>query len=201
MSEQELGLRDLFDRVFGRDDPPPMSELLARLEARLAVVRPDYLANLRPGLSDAEWQSAAERLGVPVPPALEALYRWRNGLRDARNDDRFIGNWEWMSIEDVIDVKDLCDSLPGSNFDEPGYWERGWIPFMHNGSGSRICLDAIGTNGNPAGCLVEFWKADRDRPVAARSLEHWLFRFVKSLETDVWEVTEGGFFECVRTVE
>lgn len=197
MTDAELKLRQLLDQILGTPEPvPPMAELLARLETRLAVVRPDYLADLQPGLTAAEWQSAAARLGVPVPPAFEALYRWRNGQRDG-DFRRFKLNWGWMDIEDVIGTKSMYDSMIGHDF-EPGYWECGWVPFMHNGDGSRLCLDAVGTNGNPVGCLVEFWKAERDRPIVGQSLERWLFLFVKSLETDVWEMTENGFFRCVR---
>lgn len=193
MNDAELKLRQLLDPILGPPEPvPPMAEMLARLEARLAVIRPDYLAKLQPGLTDTEWQSAAERLGVPVPPAFEALYRWRNG----NEDERFIGNWGWMCLEEVVHVKSLLDDLWHPE-EDPGYWEHGWVPFMHNGGGSRLCLDAIGTNVNPVGCLIEFWKADQDRPVVAVSLERWLFGFVESLETDVWEVTDGGFFERV----
>lgn len=174
---------------------PPMIALIRRLDARLAELRPEYYAQLLPGLTDAEWGEFESRLGVPMPAAFRALYQWRNGQRD---DANFLGNRMWMCAEDVIGTKELMDSMIGSDF-EPGWWERGRVPFLHNGAGSHLCVDAVGANGNPPGCLVEFWNCDHDRPVVAQSLEVWLDQFVTSLERDRWAETRNGF-ECVEKV-
>jgi cell wall assembly regulator SMI1 len=104
-----------------------------------------------------------------------------------------------MSSEEIISTKELMDGMIDSDF-PPGWWERSWVPFLHNGAGSHLCIDTAGTDGNPPGQLVEFWNRDHDRPVVSPSLEHWFNDFVTSLERDRWEYTEYGF-ECVERQE
>jgi cell wall assembly regulator SMI1 len=96
----------------------------------------------------------------------------------------------------VAETKELLDSMIDSDF-EPGCWESARVPFLSNGGGSYMCVDVLGRDGHPPGCLVEFWKRDRDRPVIAPSLEAWLAGFVVSLERNRWEKTCTGCFECV----
>ena len=181
---------ELFRSILGDPAPPaPMTELVARLDAWLSRNRPDYYRNLRPGLTDAGWADFQSQLGVPLPDAFRLLYQWRDGQQE--ESPVFRGNQDWMCGDDIIRVKHLMDSMIGYDF-EPGYWDEGWVPFLHNGGGSHLCVDV--RNG---GRLVEFWKADYDRPVASPSLEHWLGEFVKSLERDRWKETDIGF-ECVE---
>jgi cell wall assembly regulator SMI1 len=193
--EAKKQLRELFSRILGvPEPPPPMPELVVRLDAWLSRNRPAFYANLLPGLSDAEWDLFKRRLGVKVPDAVRVLYQWRNGQH--HDLPTFRDNRTWISSEDIARTKELMDGMIGSDF-EPGWWERAWVPFLHNGGGSHLCVDTAGTDGGPPGQLVEFWKADADRPVVSPSLEHWLNNFVTSLERDRWEYTKYGF-ECVE---
>lgn len=172
---------------------PRMADLLKRLDAWLSKNRPAYYAGLLPGLTDMEWDAFVAQLSVQPPAALRAFYQWRNG----NPDDCFYGNQDWMCAEEAARMKRMLDDMIGYDFEE-GYWKRDWIPFLHNGGGSYLCVDVTGaTDDGVPGQLVEFWKADEDRPVCATSLEEWLADFVNSLERDVWEKTKYGF-ECVR---
>ena len=176
-------LRELMWSVARMAGPvPPMSELVARLDAWLSRHRPAYHARLLPGLTDEEWVGFESRIGLKLPDAFRVFYQWRNGQP---NDyfKSFRGNRTWTPTVDIIDTKELLDSMIGSDF-EPGWWEQSWVPFLHNGAGSHLCVDVAGANGGTPGQLVEFWNRDRDRPVAAPSLEHWLHQFVRSLERD-----------------
>lgn len=196
MDEAKRKLREFFNSVLGGSPaPPPMTELVARLDAWLSRNRPDYYARLLPGLTTEEWTGFQKRLGVELSDGFRTLYQWRNG----QPDDYFVcfhGNRTWTPAADVIGTKELLDSMIGSDF-EPGWWDRAWVPFLHNGGGSRLCVDVAGTDGGKPGQVVEFWKADADRPVVSESIEHWLADFVTSLERDRWEETDTGF-ECVE---
>jgi cell wall assembly regulator SMI1 len=188
-------LVDLLNRILGSQKPPPMTELVTRLDAWLSRNRPDYYARLLPGLSDAEWAAFESRLRVKLPDGFRVLYQWRNGQPDEYFKS-FRGNRTWTPSEHVLSTKELMDDMIGYDF-EPGWWERVWVPFLHNGGGSHLCVDTVGTGGGKPGQLVEFWKADSDRPVVSPSIEHWLNDFVISLERDRWEETSIGF-ECVE---
>jgi len=83
-------------------------------------------------------------------------------------------NRMFLSLEAVAEIKDLLDSMIGSDFEDPRYWRRGWVPFLHNGGGSYLCLDSTAEDGGVPGQLIAFWKADHDRPVEYPSLEAWL---------------------------
>lgn len=194
-NEAEKKLRELFDRVLDPPAaPPPMAELVQRLDTWLSRHRPAFYSGLLPGLTDQEWTSFAAQLGVTIPDAFRELYQWRNGQHD--DLPTFHGNRTWISSEDIVWTKELMDSMIGHDF-EPGWWERSWVPFLHNGAGSHLCVDTTGTDGGPPGQVVEFWNRDSDRPVVSSSLEHWLNGFVTSLERDRWEYTKYGF-ECVE---
>jgi cell wall assembly regulator SMI1 len=196
MDQQDASKRllELFSRVLGTPGtPPPMTELVRRLDAWLSEHRPEYYAHLLPGLTDSEWVAFEDSIGVMPPDSFRVLYQWRNGQQD---DQSFRGNQYWMSSAEVTSSKELMDSMIGYDF-EPGWWDRNWIPFLHNGGGSHLCVDVVGIDSGTAGQLVEFWNRDADRPVVAPSLEHWLYGFVRSLERDRWEETRTGF-ECVE---
>jgi cell wall assembly regulator SMI1 len=170
-----------------------MPDLLKRLDAWLSKNRPAYYAGLLPGLSDMEWDAFVVQLGVRPPDAFRAFYQWRSG----NTNGCFHKNRDWMTAEDVADTKQMLDDMIENDF-EPGYWNRDWIPFLHNGGGSYLCVDVTGaTDDGVPGQLVAFWKADEDRPICAQSLEGWLADFVNSLERDSWEETQYGF-ECVK---
>ena len=173
-----------------------MSELVARLDAWLARHRPTYYAELRPGLTAEELAAFEVHLGVPLTDSLRVLYAWRDGHSSERIAS-FHGNRTWMTSGEVTSTKQLIDSM--IDF-EPGWWERSWIPFLHNGAGSYLCVDTAGTPAGSPGQLVEFWNRDPDRPVVSQSLEHWLHQFVASLERDTWAETKHGF-ECVARAE
>lgn len=187
-------LRELFDRVLGPPEPPPpMTELVARFDAWLSRNRPAYYARLLPGLTAQECDVFEAKLGVKLPDGFRVLYQWRNA---SGHHESLHGNRYWMQSEEVISTKELMDGMIGSDFD-PGWWERAWVPFLHNGAGSHLCVDTEGAGGKP-GQLVEFWNRDTDRPVVSPRLEHWFNSFVTSLEHDRWEMTRTGF-ECVES--
>ena len=91
-------------------------------------------------------------------------------------------NRTFCTLEDVAGSKEMLDGMIGSDFDLPRYWRRGWVPFLHNGGGSYLCLDVAAEDGGHPGQLIGFWKRDEDRPVEFPSVEAWLDNLVASME-------------------
>ena len=162
--------------------------LIARMDCWLACRRPDYYALLRPGVTDVQLDSFEAKFAMRLPDAFRQLYRWRNG-QDPMSFVPLQMNRTFSTLEDITTTKELLDDLIGSDFDDPTYWRRGWVPFLHNGGGSHLCLDLAAEDGGTAGQLIGFWKADHDRPIEFTSLEAWLDDLVSSME--------GGSLELV----
>lgn len=179
--DAERRLADLVKGIIGPPaTPPPMPELLAHLDRLLRELRPDYYSVLQHGLTDAEWEAFRSRLGLDLPDGFRLLYQWKNGQRDNCSDN-ILGNYMFVAADSVAETKELHDSMIGYDF-EPGWWERTWVPFLHNGGGDHMCLDVGGSFGGRPGQLVEFWHDWEKRAIAAPSLEHWVLRVVNSLD-------------------
>jgi cell wall assembly regulator SMI1 len=191
--------RKLAELLAGLSGPPPsMAELVSRLDAWLSRHRPEYYARLLPGLTDAEWADFEAALSLKLPDGFRVLYQWRNGQPEDYFKS-FRGNQTWMSVAEIRDTKQVLDEMIGYDF-EPGWWDANWVPFLHNGGGSYLCVEVADKDGGRPGQLVESWKADPDRPVVSPSVEHWLHDFVNSLDRDHWEETRVGF-ECVESTD
>jgi cell wall assembly regulator SMI1 len=158
-----------------------MESLIERMDRWLAANRPDYYALLRPGASDADLDTFETRFSVKLPPAFRALFRWRSG-KDEVSSAPLQGNRSFCTLDEVARTKVLLDGMIGYDFDDPRYWRRGWVPFLHNGGGSYLCLDLAAEVGGQPGQLIGFWKQDEDRPVEYPSMEAWLDDLVASME-------------------
>jgi cell wall assembly regulator SMI1 len=91
-------------------------------------------------------------------------------------------------LESVAVSKQLMDGMIGLDFDRPGWWRRGWIPFLANGGGSHLCVDVAAEDGGHVGQLVAFWNRGEDRPIEYPSIEAWLVNLVESMESGELEV-------------
>jgi cell wall assembly regulator SMI1 len=163
--------------------------LINRLDSWLATNRPDYYALLRPGVTDAELDAFEAQFAIKLPTAFRELYRWRDGqVPDSFFPIQF--NREFMMLEYIASAKNMLDGMIETDFDAPEYWRRGWVPFLHNGGGSYLCLDLTAEDGGQPGQLIGFWKRDRDRPVEFPSVEAWLADLVDSMEAGELELVE-----------
>src|SRR4051812_12366398 len=164
-----------------------MLEAITRVDRWLAAHRPDYYARLQPGVSDPALDAVESRFSLRLPIAFRELYRWRNGQQpdDSKSLEQ---NWMFCALEEITDTKDMLDGMIGYDFEDPRYWRRGWVPFLSNGGGSYLCVDLAAEDGGTPGQLVEFWKADQDRPVAYPSVEAWLNGVADSMEQGALEV-------------
>jgi len=164
-----------------------VQSLLKRLERWLATNRPDYLARLQSGVTDALLDAFEAQFSLKLPHAFRELYLWRNGQADG-NYKSLQMNRMFSTLESVAETKELLDSMVGSDFDQPERWRRGWVPFLSNGGGCYLCVDVAAEDGGQVGQLVAFWKADKDRPVEFPSVEAWLADLVESMESGQFEV-------------
>lgn len=163
------------------------NELIAKLDQWLRTHRPDYYANLHPGVTEADLAALETQFSLQLPSTFHQLYRWRNG-QDLASFESLQLNRMWMSLADIAETKDLLDGMIGYDFDDPRYWRRGWVPFLSNGGGSYLCLDLTAEDGGQPGQIVEFWKADEDRPVIWANMRAWLAALVGSMEDGSIEI-------------
>lgn len=158
-----------------------MLDAITRVDRWLATHRPDYYAHLRPGVSDAALDAFESRFSLRLPTGFRALYCWRNGQMPGYNEP-LQHNRVFYSLEEITERKDTLDGMIGYDFEDPRYWRRGWVPFLHNGGGSHLCVDVAAVDGGVRGQLIAFWKTDGDRPVEAPSVKAWLTALADSME-------------------
>ena len=158
-----------------------MLQAITRIDRWLAAHRPDYYARLQPGVDDAALDRFESRFSLQLPAAFRELYRWRSG-QDSTSSDALVMNRSFMNLQDIAEAKELLDDMIDSDFDDPRYWRRGWVPFLHNGGGSYLCVDLRAEDGGSPGQLIGFWKADKDRPIEHPSFEAWLNSLADTME-------------------
>ncbi len=151
-----------------------MSEsLIEELDRHLAAERPGLYAALRPGAGAAALDALQAMLPAPLPPLFRALYRWRDGqVEDTR--ECFWDVWSLLPLEEVCHCKDMLDGMIGYDFDRPGWWCRGWVPFLGNWNGDHVCLDLTAETTGEPGQLLKFWHDWEDRSLVSFDLEWWV---------------------------
>jgi cell wall assembly regulator SMI1 len=159
----------------------PLKSLIGRMDRWLATHRPDYYAQLQPGATETEFAAFEAQFGLRLPDDVRQLYRWRNG-QNTTCFDPLQFNRMFSPLQDIAETKELLDGMIGSDFDDPRHWRRGWVPFLHNGGGSHLCVDLNADDGGQPGQLIAFWKADGDRPIEFPSMQAWLTDLVSSME-------------------
>ncbi len=150
-----------------------MTELIDRLDNFLARFRPDYYGQLQPGISEQVLDALQVSLRAELPPAFRLLYEWRNG-QHPNCSAILVDNWMFNPLEEVRSIKEMLDGMIGTDFEDPGWWSRGWVPFLSNGGGDHLCLDMAAEFGGKPGQLLPFWHDWNNRAVKFDSMETWL---------------------------
>ncbi|MEW4452000.1 SMI1/KNR4 family protein [Bremerella sp. JC817] len=158
-----------------------MEEILKGIDDWLRVHRPAYHRRLRSGVMPEKFSAFAAAFAQELPADLIALYRWHDG-QDPMSSDAMQGNRTFMTFDEVCETKAELDGMIGSDFEDPRYWRRGWIPFLHNGGGSYLCVDTEAVDGGMAGQLIAFWKSDSDRPIEHLSIREWASKLLQSMQ-------------------
>jgi len=170
-----------------------MSPIIKRLDTFLLRVRPGYYAQLRPGLNAEQFTEFAQAVGFTFPDEFRDLYCWRDGQADEFQS--LCHNRYFMPSAEVKSTWELMTGLQeDGEWDQPQWWHRGWIPFLHNGAGSHLCVDLHGSFTTLSGQVIEFWNRDDDRPIVAPSFQVWLEHFVSTLERGFWHLEDDGNF-------
>ena len=164
-----------------------VEEIIERMDRWLAKNRPEYFAILQTGATNDQLNVFEAQFSFELPAAFRQLYRWRNG-QSSMSSASLQMNWSFLTLAEIADTKELLDGMIGHDFDDPRYWRRGWVPFLHNGGGSYLCLDLTAEDGGERGQLLAFWKANEDRPVEFPNMEAWLSDLIASMEDGSLEV-------------
>jgi cell wall assembly regulator SMI1 len=160
--------------------------LIRRLDTWLAANRRECYGLLSPGVPKERLDKFEEKHALELPSSFRALYAWRNGQLPSCYAG-FQGNRMFSPLEDIDETKEIFDGMIGTDFPDPRYWRRGWVPFLSNGGGSHLCIDLLAEDGGHPGQILEFWKGDPDRPVAHSSFTDWLAQLVESMESGSFE--------------
>ena len=110
-----------------------MEALIARLDHWLRTNRAGYYAHLNSGVSDARLDAFEARFALTLPAAFRRLYRWRDG-HDQHESASLVHNLMFASLENAAQSKELLDNMIGSDFEDPRFWRRSWVPFLENGA-------------------------------------------------------------------
>lgn len=183
----------------GRPDAAPApaagdpEALVDRLDRCFAQRRPDYLASLRPGVSDAAVSAAEEGLTAPLPPVLRALFLWRDG-EPTGAQEAFRQEYRLLSLDEALRAKAVLDVLlDAGEFEYADWWHPHWFPFLDNGAGDLLCVDLDGSFGGYPGQVLEFWHDMEERPIVAPHLEAWLTAFLDGIDADLWVLEDDAY--------
>lgn len=156
--------------------------LIGRMDRWLVANRPDYYTHLRPGVSEAQLDAFEARFALTLPAAFRQLYRWRDG-HDHHESESLVHNLMFSPLQDAAQSKELLDDLIGSDFEDPRWWRRSWVPFLENGAGDHLCVDLLAEDGGTAGQVLMFYHDWEHRPIRGPSLEAWLLALVEAMES------------------
>lgn len=166
----------------------PASDLLERLDKWVSANRPDYYGKLLGGASPKDLDALEKKFQLQLPSGFRELYQWRNG-QDPNYSASLQHNWMFSRLEDLSDSKETLDGMIGSDFEDPKWWRRGWVPFLSNGGGDHLCLDLTAEDGGAPGQLLIFYHDWEKRAVEYPSLEAWLSELVESMENGTLELS------------
>jgi cell wall assembly regulator SMI1 len=155
--------------------------LIGRLDRWLTANRPDYYAHLRPGVPDGQLDAFEARFALTLTAAFRQLYRWRDG-HDQHDYESLVHNLMFSPLEHGAQSKELLDGMIETDFEDPRWWRRGWVPFLENGAGDHLCVDMGAEDGGTPGQVLMFHHDWEHRPIRSTSLEAWLSALVESME-------------------
>ena len=193
-----------------------MEQLWQQLIQALALLSPDLVQSLRPGVNEQALQEAEQRLGILFPEELRAYFRLHNGSRGP-----LFGSWSLLSLEDMchswhilkqkaeedqhyyqesLMVPHLSFSSPPS-ITQPPLWQKTWLPLLQSGrfyaEYTWLVLDATLpypedsslTESNEESQRLFYYRPledDLTYPSSATSIAQVLYRLLQALQTGVY---------------
>jgi cell wall assembly regulator SMI1 len=125
----------------------------------------------------AKLDTLRSRLGVAVPPELQALLAWHDG-----QSLEFVGAFEQSFF--LMDAERVAAARQEMMADKEIGWQSAWLPFLDDSRDNFLFLDTS-RPGNP---VRAYWQGNLEQPVVAPSLAAWLQDFVTTVE-------RGGYVE------
>ena len=153
------------------------------------------------GVGEQVLQELEEVTGFALPPNFKALYLEANG------EKQYIGSilgFELMSIEKIIReyriLQDASYSVMSDEVDKvkEGGFQKGWIPFADDGSGSFIVVDLDPASKGNVGQIITI---DRDCDISyvlATSLEELIEKISDCLDDGRLTLEEEAYFKWGR---
>ena len=158
-----------------------VDSLIGKMDRWLATNRTDYYVALKPGATESALDAFESQFGIKLPVAFRSIYRWRNGQRDDCTTS-LEDNFMFSSLESIAENKETMDGMIESDFDDPKWWRRSWVPFLDNGGGDHLCIDLSAEDGGTPGQILSFYHDWENRPIQFPSAEAWLANIVQSME-------------------
>jgi cell wall assembly regulator SMI1 len=157
--------------------------LLKRLDSWLAEHRKEYHAGLRPGASPAKLKALEKALGRALPDELRTWLGWHDG-QDPAVMGAFVEDFLLLGTEEVPESKE--------EMDEEGSGQEDWIPFLDDGQGDYVCLEA---GEKEKGAVREVWRGQDEAEVVAPDLTTWVAGLLADFEAGKYheDPERGGF--------
>ena len=155
----------------------------------LANHRPTCLSQLNPGASEVEVSSFRERFPGDMLNDFCAYLGEHDG--QPPESETLYDNKRLMPIREILRAVDIFnEGKQSGEFDEENYWQETWVPFVADGGGNHLVLDA------QTGFVHEFWKSDFDRPKIANSFSDWMDQLIQMFSSTSWKLERNAY---VRT--
>lgn len=158
------------------------TELIEQVEKWLRENRPDYYASLQPGASSEALGRFERTFDLKLTDSFRMLYQWRDG-QDKDSFDPLLFNLTFMPLKLVIEHKQILDGMIGTEFDDPDWWNRDWIPFLENGGGDFLCLDVGGFQTGNAGQILWHDHEDAEREIIHSDIDAFLSDLLQRMTT------------------
>lgn len=144
-------------------------ESVQRLERAVTNQRPEQLPLLNPGLSKRQIAELETALGLPLPEAVSALYRWRNGSRS----DNFIDDKIWLPLERAVAWVQQARAA------EWHLYQPTWLPLFDSQGAGLLAVDL------ESGEVIDYFH-EEGGTVISSALERYLTAFCRLIEHGEW---------------
>jgi cell wall assembly regulator SMI1 len=91
----------------------------------------------------------------------------------------------FMTIKEISETKNALDGMIRSEFTDPEFWRREWLPFLSDGGGNYTVVD-LSSEG--AGRLLDFYHDDNLREAVNASVDEWITELAESMADGSYEV-------------
>ena len=162
-------------------------ELIHQIDEWLTQNRPDYYALLQPGASSELLDTFEGQFKLKLPTAFRLLYQWRDG-QSQDSFDPLLFNLTFMPLKTVFEHKQMLDGMIGTEFNDPDWWRRDWVPILENGGGDYMCLDLGGFQTGKAGQLLWHDHEDAEREIVHPDIDDFLNDLIQRMKTGTLEL-------------